>query len=171
MIGTCDQTERAISSYWDRELPPTDVRPMLLHLADCERCRAFLEGLRDTERRIVRQERTFASSALDERIASIGVEAAITGAPRSERPLNHRSSPVDPRGRRRFSFRDSGLSARFLAAGSVSAAVVGFVFGMTQPWSMGAPPDQRPQIVYVTVLPSIAVVGDVSALDHSGEKP
>lgn len=169
MDGVCDHIELAVSAYWDGELPTAEVRPMFLHLAECERCCAFLEILKLAERRMLSRERPAASDVLDQRIGMIATEPAAEVEHGSEASGAHRTRMNPHKSRWAFSMDPRGVTTRVLTASSLLAAGVGFVLGVTQPWSAVAPPDPEPQIVYVSVLPSVSVIGFASEHDDEGE--
>jgi Putative zinc-finger len=54
MITTCREAIARMSDYFGRDLGPIDVAQLMLHLATCAPCRAYLRTLRRTIEAAVR---------------------------------------------------------------------------------------------------------------------
>jgi anti-sigma factor RsiW len=169
MSSECDQFEKAVSTYQDGELPRVEIRTLFLHLADCEKCRAFWDTIRNVERRALKEERIVASGSLDERVVSIRRmhKAMVDG--KAEPPLPVRSvrreqihAAAYPADRRQV------FNASF-AVSSLFAAVLGLILGVVQPWSYVVAPNSEPQIVYVSMLPNMTVLGHLNELNIEGK--
>ena len=166
MDSECGRFESAVSAYLDGELPRVEVQSLFLHLADCEQCRAFMDTIRAVERRALAEERIVATKRLDQRVASIRPtdimkvdgEPVPPLAPRSVK-REHIHSRAFPLNRRRVSYTS-------LAVKSLLAATIGCILGVMQPWSYVVAMNTQPQIVYVSMLPSMTVLGHLNELDN-----
>jgi len=169
MAGECVQFELAVSAYLDGELPRGEVRTLFLHLADCEQCRAFMDTMRAVERRVLKEERIGATKRLDQRVASIRPPDIMKVGGEPEPPLALRSVKREHIHSRAFSPDRRRVSYTSLAVKSLLAAAIGCILGVMQPWSYVGASNREPQIVYVSVLPSMTVIGHVNELDNGGK--
>lgn len=169
MTVECSGFEVAVSAYLDKELPDVEVRSLFLHLADCKQCRAFLDAARVAEAQALRGKRMTASKRLDDRVASIRPSDAIEIDDKQRLPDLLRS--LSGGRRQRTAYRLSGVQAfrSSLALRSLLAATVGLLLGLMQPWSYISTSSSEPQIVYVSVLPSLTVLGHVNASGNGGK--
>ena len=169
MTVECPGFEVAVSAYLDKELPDVETRSLFLHLADCKQCRAFLEVARVAEAQALRGERMTASKRLDDRVASIRASDAVKiDDKRLRSDLQHSLSSDRRQGP---AYRSGGVRVfrASLALRSLLAGAVGLLLGLVQPWSYISTSSSEPQIVYVSVLPSLTVLGNVNEQGKGGK--
>ena len=168
MNNECNQFEKEASAYLDEELPILEIRPLFLHLADCAQCRAFVDSIRIVERRALLEGRIVPTSSLSARIESIRSEGSMRLDRRPDAPFAPRSIKREQMLARRLTPGGIRVSIVSLGVKSTLVALVGFILGVMHPWSYVLPSFTEPQMVYVSMLPDITVLGHVDELNMEG---
>ena len=168
MTNECNAYEMALSAFVDGELSNEEIRPLFLHLADCENCRRFWRTLTRVERKTLQERAIVPSMDLDERVASIGIE---------NQPESMHGRENDRTPHKDVSKVSSGLASmiprrsipRYAAViFALLSCLLGVILGTLQPWSDNFPDRADAQIVYVSILPNITVLGHVNEMHRQG---
>ncbi|MDP2884807.1 MAG: zf-HC2 domain-containing protein [Ignavibacteria bacterium] len=167
MSSECNRYQMALSAWMDEELDSDSTRALFLHLAECENCRSFWRTSSGVEKQLLKEGRVRGSAIIDARIASIGRQDRLGGnrrglEGRSNASFQDRSSiggavvgPKDLSERRSFPYSIAAIV-------SVLAVTVGFILGSARPSSGNGTDGREPQVIYVSVLPNITVVGHIA---------
>ncbi|MBM4159944.1 MAG: zf-HC2 domain-containing protein [Ignavibacteria bacterium] len=167
MTGECNRYQMALSASLDGELDTEATRALFFHLAECERCRLFWNSSIRIERELLKEERIRASTALDARVASIGRLGRLGGFGKSLkqsllRPLLDRAATSPSTLGEKVAQERVSFPYSFAAIVSILAVALGYILGTVQPWLENTMNEREPQVVYVSVLPDITVVGHLT---------
>ncbi len=169
MSSECNRYQVALSAWMDEELDSDSTRALFLHLAECENCRSFWRTSASVEKQLLKEERVSGSANADARIESIGREGRLGGNRHwlqsgSNASFQDRSSiggavvgPKDLSERRSFPYSIAAIV-------SALAVTIGFILGSARPSSGNGTDRREPQVIYVSVLPNITVVGHIAQL-------
>lgn len=177
MTSECNRYELAISAYMDGESANEETRSLFFHLAECESCRLFWTTSIKVEREALREKGIVASGNLDERVASIvqgdqlGIIAGELEKSRelSRESFRNRPSRKPSRPWATVTQNTKPLSYSLAAIVSLLVLVLGIILGTLQPWSRSALERTEPQVVYVSILPSVTILGHLYELNSHGE--
>lgn len=167
MNSECDRHQMTLSAWIDHELDIDSTKALFLHLAECENCRSFWRTSAGVEKQLLKDGRISGSAIVDARIASIGEQDRL-GERRHRleaRPKDmfqdrspSRGTAVGPK----ESSERTSFPYPIAAIVSVLAVSVGFILGLS-----GSSPDNssdghEPQVIYLSVLPNVTVVGNIT---------
>lgn len=169
MTNECNAYEMALSAFMDDELSDEEIRPLFLHLADCENCRRFWKTSTRVERKTLQERATVPSRDLDERVASIGIEnqpESMHGR-QKDRPPHNVVSKVSGGGASMFP-KKKLIPLNAAVSFALLSCLLGAILGTLQPWFGNFPDRADAQIVYVSILPNITVLGHVNEMNRQG---
>ncbi len=150
MSSECMRQQLAISEWMDEELGAHEVSAMFLHLAECEECRSFWKNAAAAERKLLESGKVGGSEKLDELIGSIGRTSGMR-----DRAPERRNGEI-----RVTSHEQVHFPYPIAAIVAILAISLGFVIGSGLN-SGGTAGKGEPQVIYVSVLPSLTVTGRI----------
>ena len=166
MSSKCNRHQLALSAWIDEESDIDSTKAMFLHFAECENCRSFWRTSAAAEKQLLKEGRISGSATVDARIASIGqqgrlgeVRHGLKGRPNAsflDRTPSRGTalSPKESSGRTSFPY----LVAAIM---SVLAVSVGFILGWARTWPDNPTNGRELQVIYVSVLPNVMIVGNI----------
>lgn len=169
MTNECNAYEMALSAFVDGELSNEEIRPLFLHLADCENCRRFWRTSTRVERKTLQERVIVPSRDLDERVASIGIEnqpESMHGRQKHRPP--HKVVSKISRVVASMIPKKKSIPRYAAVIFALLSCLLGAILGTLQPWSGNFPEKAEAQIVYVSILPNITVLGHVNEMNRQG---
>jgi hypothetical protein len=150
MSDECNQYQTDLSAWLDGELDDGATRALFLHLSGCDICLSFCRSSISVEREFLKVGRVGGSDVLDARVASIGRTSIRSNDRSPDSGKDH--GRMMSQDRMQFPYAIAAIIALF-------ALTVGFILGTFGPLSGSAANGRDPQVIYVSMLPTLTIVG------------